>query len=277
MFAVPLLRHLARPIAVAALAAAAIISTAVAQEPPHWDYFSLGGPEHWGDEYPACNLPGESPVDLAGATPRDGLSLDYQPTPLVIVNNGHTLQVNVEPGSWMTVDGQRYQLLQFHFHTPSEHTFGGVHAAMEIHFVHRSQAGELAVLGVLLTEGHEGPGNRAFVDIMEIAPKEAGTASSLRPIQGDDLLPGPLAYYGYDGSLTTPPCSGGVKWLVLAETLPLAPSMIREFRGWPFLNQDGQFVGNARPVQPLDGRLGDTAAPSRIRAPATGDAGLAGN
>lgn len=238
-------------------------------EEPHWDYYSHGGAENWGDLYPACDLPGGSPIDIEGVQPETGLSLSYAASPLVVVNTGHSIQVNVGRGSSLTVDGQRFELLQFHFHAPSEHTFAGVATALEVHFVHRGADGGLAVLGALLREG---PENAAFGDILALAPDEPGSVASSRTADPAALLPAGRAFYDYEGSLTTPPCSGGVRWYVLSEMATVSPGQVAAFRDLSFLNHDGHFTGNARPVQPLDGRLGDSP---RITAPSTGDGGLA--
>jgi carbonic anhydrase len=264
-------------VSVAAIVLAGVTAP-VAAEPPHWDYSSHGGADGWGElteegsddaAFPDCNFAEQSPVNIEGVTPLDsGLSVDYEPTPLDVVNNGHTIQVNYKAGSAMVVDGKTYELLQFHFHSPSEHELDGNQTPLEGHFVHQSADGEYAVLGVMIVAGNP---NAAFQEVLDVMPEEEGEVSADGSIEGDDLLPESLSYYAYDGSFTTPPCTEGVKWHVLSEPIEASLVQIAEFRSLEFLSHEGEFVGNARPVQPLNGRLGTPA----ITPPSTGNAGLA--
>lgn len=134
-----------------------------AQLPPHWSYGGTENPTQWGNisqDFALCELgKNQSPINIKNAiasTPAK-ISFDYQPSPLVVVNNGHTIQVNYAEGSTVTIDGQKYALLQFHFHTPSEHAVNAKASAMELHLVHRNAAGQLAVVGVLLNKGQANP------------------------------------------------------------------------------------------------------------------------
>jgi carbonic anhydrase len=182
----------------------------------HWGYEGEAGPEHWGDlseMFALCAMGKEqSPIDLATANLSmmdiADAQLSYMPSALNILHNGHTVQVNYDEGSYLTLNGTRYELLQFHFHTPSEHAINGELAEMEIHFVHRSMESEgmLAVLGVLVYEGAED--NPAFTAVWENLPthkREEQTFSAT--INAADMLPKDHRVYHYMGSLTTPPCS----------------------------------------------------------------------
>jgi carbonic anhydrase len=256
-----------------------------AAQEPHWDYHSHGGPEGWGElteagssvpAFPDCNLSRQSPVDVPrSADVEDGLVVDYRATKLAVVNNGHTVQVNYEPGSTMSAGGKTYRLLQFHFHTPSEHHIHGRAAALEVHFVHQADDGELAVIGVLIEEG---VANASLEPILDVMPDGEHTVNSSSTISAADLLPGDLSHYAYEGSLTTPPCTEGVKWHVLRRPITASGEQIARFRMLPFLNHDGALIGNARPVQPLNGRLGvpgTSAGAPEVVPPSTGTAGLA--
>ncbi len=254
----------------------------VTAEEPHWDYAQHGGAEAWGElttedgapAYPDCNAAEQSPVDIpAVALFNESLRVDHAPGPFEVVNNGHTIQVNVEPGSSMTVDGKTYDLLQFHFHSPSEHEIAGEQTVLAAHFVHRAADGEYAVLGAMIVPGNA---NDTFGTVLAAMPKEEGKAESDTSITLADLLPADLAHWAYDGSFTTPPCTERVQWYVLAEPVTVSLQQAAEFRSLAFLHHEGEYVGNARPVQPLNGRHGspESDAPV-ITPPSTGSAGLA--
>ncbi|MCD0424105.1 carbonic anhydrase family protein [Rubrivivax sp. JA1024] len=209
----------------------------------HWSYD--GAPGKWGDlqsDFRMCKLGTEqTPIDLdAGIKGELGVVLhDYKPMPLRILNNGHTIQVNADPGSACVVDGTRYELLQFHFHHPSEHLVGGKRFEMECHFVHKSAAGALAVTGVLIRPGSENGALKAVFDQMpEHAGAELRAGSSLDPAA---VLPRSGGYFRYMGSLTTPPCSEGLTWTVFKEPIELSAAQIQRFAAL--------FPNNARPVQ----------------------------
>jgi len=275
----------------AGLVACAWLGTEVAggvraQEGVHWDYHSHGGGNGWGEleeegsdepAFPDCNLTKQSPVNIPLDAPlHDGLAVHYHDTPLAVLNNGHTIQVNYEAGSTMTAGGKTYALRQFHFHTPSEHEIDGGQTALEAHFVHQAADGEYAVLGVMIVPGNV---NHAFQSVLDVMPREEGEAEAEAEINGDDLLPDDLSYWAYDGSFTTPSCTEGVKWHVLYEPITVSLQQVAAFHSLEFLHHDGEFVGNARPVQPLNGRLGAEATQHGdtppITPPSTGSAGLA--
>jgi carbonic anhydrase len=222
-----------------------------AGQAPHWGYSGAGAPEQWGDlqpDFKVCQLGVEqAPIDLTGGMSGDVAAVvpNYKPVPLRIVNNGHTIQVNADPGSSCMIGGARYDLLQFHFHHPSEHLLAGKPFDMECHFVHRSSGGDLAVVGVFIRPG---AANAALQTVFDAMPAKEGpeirAAGSVDPAA---LLPKHGAYFRYMGSLTTPPCSEGLTWTVFKEPIEAAPEQIRKFAAL--------FSNNARPVQRLNRRF----------------------
>ena len=218
----------------------------------HWTYEGEEGPAHWGDvspEYAVCSSGTmQSPVDLAGAGASGALaiSLNYEPVPLTIFNNGHTIQLNAEGGGTFGENGVDYDLVQIHFHAPSEHVIAGEHFPLEAHFVHRSEGGALSVMGVFIAEG---TGNPELAKLLQHLPESAGSPMTFSDtmVDLDGLLPASHALYRYMGSLTTPPCSEGVHWHVLS--VPVTASAEQIARLSDVLHM------NARPIQPLGSRL----------------------
>lgn len=251
-------------------------------EAPHWDY---AGAEHWGelaDEFATCGTGTEqSPIDLTQPVVSviDDAVVDYRPSAASVTDNGHTVQVNFADGGTAVVDGSEYDLLQFHFHAPSEHTVDGEHSPVEGHLVHADEDGNLAVIGVMIvaaetadeaesepaevedasTDGHDDDAADAADDF------DAGAASALigqvlasvpapgeevaldEPVDASDLLPEYLMAYRYPGSLTTPPCSEGVTWSVLVQPITWTVDQIEALESF-FVEE------NNRPVQPLNER-----------------------
>lgn len=210
-----------------------------------WGYTGEGAAAHWDG---VCKTgQKQSPINIdkfvQGEVPP--LTLNYSETPLEVVNNGHTVQVNYAPGSTLTVGDATYDLLQFHFHTPSEHYLNGVPAAMEVHFVHKDKGGTLGVVGVMMKIGAE---NAAIKDIWSNIPA-AGESKTVegKSISALALLPSDHEYLKYEGSLTTPPCSEGVQWHVIKEPIEISHEQLLAFQTL--------FPVNARPVQPLHGRV----------------------
>ncbi len=228
--------------------------------PVHWSYGEDDGPMHWAalsPDYATCASGREqSPIDLVAATTGEqaGMSRNYKAASLRIIrhehivdviDNGHTIQVNYDEGSTLQIGQASYELKQYHFHSPSEHTIEGQHLPMEMHLVHQSTEGELAVLGVLIEEGDHNP---AFEPVWANLPDEVGEEVHHQhvAVNVDDLLPADHKTYRYRGSLTTPPCSEGVSWFVAAEPIALSADQIAAFTSI--------FQGNNRPVQPLNDR-----------------------
>lgn len=222
-----------------------------AEHAVRWTYEGEEGPEYWGELDPAyATCSGgtqQSPIDVSGQAEADiaNIDFDYQVvSPLHIVNNGHTEQVVIPDGSGIRLDGKQYPLKQFHFHAPSEHTVDGVAEAMELHLVHITEAGEIAVVGVLLAEGEE---NAALKSVFEAMPAMAGPQQEVTgSVDLNALLPAQLTTYRYMGSLTTPPCSEGVNWLLMTDRSSVSTAQVEAFRK--------VFGQDARPVQPLNDR-----------------------
>lgn len=212
----------------------------------HWDYHGGEGPEHWSQlspEYAACSAgKHQSPVNLTKAMPAaiPDIRFHYGAVPLDILNNGHTIQCNYAPGSYMLLEGKRYDLKQFHFHHPSEHAVDGMRFDMEVHLVHMNEHHELAVVGVFLSRSDT---NRVLDPIWEHMPMFPTKARMYQDvmINAEDLLPRDRGVYQYFGSLTTPPCSEGVHWIVMKESIGLAPAQLSKFAS--------VFPMNARPTQ----------------------------
>ncbi len=217
----------------------------------HWSYEGEAGPEAWSRLDPSfrtCSIGKEqSPIDLTGAVKAElqPPAVEWRPMPLALVNNGHTVQVNAAPGNFMRLAGERYDLLQFHFHHPSEHLIAGKRFELECHFVHRSAAGRLAVLGVMIEPG---PANAALAPIWEAMPRSEGPELKLATmIDPRPLLPARGGLFRYPGSLTTPPCAEGVSWCVYRTPMQASAEQIQKFAQI--------FPLDARPVQALGPRF----------------------
>jgi len=222
-------------------------ATGFAAEPhgSHWSYEGATGPDKWGtldaDNRICSNGTQQSPLDLTGpiSARQPRLDIRWSKRPDTIVNNGHTIQLNFAAGGTLKVGDRSYALTQFHFHHPSEHHVDGKAFAMEAHFVHDGEDGGLAVVGAFMMPGGA---NAVFHKIVSTMPAEDGPPVPADPaIDPNRLLPARRRYYRYEGSLTTPPCSETVNWLVLAERITVAETDIARFaKLYPM---------NARPVQ----------------------------
>lgn len=232
-------------------ASIAAAGSLVAAEGTHWSYAGPTGPAHWAElspEYAACGIGfNQSPVDITDtvAAELDTLEFQYDARATSMVNNGHTFQMDVAPGSFMRVGDEEFQLAQFHFHSPSEHRLNGELFPLEAHFVHTNERGELAVVGVLYRAGAM---NEDIERLVSIAPTEIN-----KPVALDmDLTETTLhkshdAYFRYSGSLTTPPCTEGVRWFVLDAIGEIEPGQAQRF-----VDLIGEY---ARGPQPVNARV----------------------
>ncbi len=232
------------------LIACPVCAHVAAAESAHWTYEGATGPSQWGKlekAFRACTTgTQQSPVDIKGAIKADlqNLVFDWKPQAFGIVNNGHTIQANAAPGSSLTLDGQKFALAQFHFHTPSEHALDGKRTIMEAHFVHADERGRFAVIGMFMVAGQANP---AFAAVMANAPKKAGEKRAASAIDPNLFLPANKQRFRYEGSLTTPPCSETVDWNVFAQRIEVAQADIEAFKTL--------FPMNARPLQKLNRRF----------------------
>ena len=217
----------------------------------HWDYAGENNPEGWAQlkpEYAKCATgKRQSPIDIRDGirVDLDPVAVDYKPGGFRVIDNGHTVQVNVAAGNSIEVGGRRYDLIQFHFHRPSEERVNGRQFDMVVHLVHRDLEGRLAVIAVLLERGNT---LQAIQSVWNNLPLEKGEETVSRTLLDPvDLLPLERSYFTYMGSLTTPPCSEGVLWLVMKKPMPISAEQIGIFaRLYPM---------NARPIQAASGRL----------------------
>lgn len=221
-------------------------------EQHEWDYGKVRGPEHWGDlkpEFASCKAGHrQSPIDIQETVKAElpPIEFDYHASPLRIVDNGHTVMASFGPGSFIRVGEQRYQLKQLHFHRPSENKIHGEGYEMEAHLVHADDSGRLAVVAVLLEAGQE---NALVGELWNDVPREKGKDEAREGVQinAADLLPAARGYYAFEGSLTTPPCSEDVTWLVLKQPVQVSAAQVARF--------SKLYPDDARPTQKLDGRV----------------------
>jgi len=243
--------HIIKTVAISSLAVLALSNHVQASGgKAHWGYEGHEGPAHWGElshDYHMCKEgKQQSPINITDTHKGklDKIKFSYQASAKNIVNNGHTIQVNMNKGSSITVGGKTYHLLQFHFHSPSEHTINGKPADMVAHFVHQAKDGQLGVVGVLINKGKA---NKVIGQLWKKLPTTSGDSNDLSSdINVKKLLPKSKAYYNYSGSLTTPPCSEGVNWMVLKSPTQVSAAQVKVFTGI--------FSKSVRPVQALHGR-----------------------
>jgi carbonic anhydrase len=246
-------------VALAGCAGPTAASTAASTSTPvpaasSWSYDGADGPAHWDAVAKACrntSASHESPIDIVTASLKAGsaahaVQVDYRPTAFTVENTGHTVEAvpaDLTADS-VVLDGTRYFLQQFHFHATSEHTIDGEHAAAELHLVHKSEKGDVVVVAVLLKPGAE---NAALNELLGSIPKTKKEAELSSPIDPAALLPIGSASAQYEGSLTTPPCTEGVRWNVYLSDATLSPAQLAELTA--------AYPDNHRPVQPLHGRV----------------------
>ena len=223
-----------------------------------WDYQGTENPQNWGQSFPTCAAgQNQSPINIvtANAQDLDNISFHYQPFPLHILNNGRTVQVNSDRHSSITIDHQDYLLKQFHYHSPSEHAINGQTFPAELHLVHQSpDRDQYAVVSVFLTaEGGERltsgiAENLAYKPLLDHLPLQESPETDLKlTIDPAQLLPVDQTTYRYSGSLTTPPCTEAVNWLIMATPVQLSSQQIQTLQQ--------AFDGNNRPLQVQGNRL----------------------
>jgi carbonic anhydrase len=233
---------------IAAIAVATGSSTALAQ---HWGYHGEAAPQNWGKldaKFALCaSGRNQSPIDIAGSIKAElkPLKLDYKAGVADIVNNGHTVQINYAAGSSLDVDGRKFELKQFHFHSPSENKVNGKQFPLEGHLVHADKDGNLAVVAVMFEEG---AANELLTKLWDKMPAKAGDKAVLSAgMSVTRLLPKNRDYYRFNGSLTTPPCSEGVRWLVMKHPVTVSKAQVAQF-------SKAVGVANNRPLQPVHAR-----------------------
>lgn len=229
------------------------ISNIVLADGIHWSYQGLGNPTQWGKlkpDYILCEIgKNQTPINLVEADMFEAklspIEFAYQNAAASVVNNGHTIQINYPQGSSIKIEGQTFHLVQFHFHTPSENQINGKSFPLEAHLVHKNDKGELAVIGVMFEIGnaHELIEN-IWKKVSSNENEEVKLDQEINPL---NLLPEEKSYFRFNGSLTTPPCSEGVRWFVMKKPLTVSQAQIYQFKGW--MKHD-----NARPLQPVNAR-----------------------
>jgi carbonic anhydrase len=242
---------------VAAAAKAKKAAAVVAATPPPqrisnvWSYEGENGPAYWGKINPAWAKCGDgnrqSPIDI-----RDGMKVeleqitfDYHPSSFNVTDNGKTVQVMVGGGNFITVNNRMYELIQFHFHRPSEERINGKGYEMVVHLVHKDGEGRIAMLALLLERGKPQPVIQTVWNNLPLEKLETLAPSTV--LDPMELLPARRDYFTFMGSMTTPPCQEGVLWLVMKEPVQASPAQMALFsRLYPL---------NARPVQPSSGRI----------------------
>ncbi len=217
----------------------------------HWGYEDAGAAIHWGDlkpEFHTCkDGVNQSPINLTSFVDAKlaDIPFDYNTSSTEILNNGHSVQVNMASGSTIEVDGIKFELKQFHFHTPSENNINGKSFPLEAHFVHASKDGELAVVALMFDEGEE---NKMLAQLWDKMPMKAGDKSELKIADVTSIVPSEKDYYRFNGSLTTPPCTEGVRWIVLKKHATVSKAQIEKFA-------KVMVHPNNRPIQETNARI----------------------
>jgi carbonic anhydrase len=239
------MKKLAIAIAIAiAIAMASLFNGVQASE---WGYEGHHGPEHWGAVSKICEEGvNQSPINLTTVVNADlePLDIGYTGKVTALKNNGHTLQATIEGANTLTVDGTSFELKQFHFHTPSENAINNQSYPLEGHFVHADNNGHLAVVAVMFDMGEQ---NAQLAKLMTTLPTSGEMVSLAEPFDVKEMLPSYRSYYRFNGSLTTPPCSEGVRWFVLKETKALSAEQEQSL--------SGVMGHNNRPLQAVNARV----------------------
>lgn len=235
----------------------ATISTAIfnprpslTEEEPQWGYGGASNPTQWSElssEFESCELGrDQSPININVVSEGEPAEIEfnYQPSTVEVIDGDRTIKVGgYKSGNTVSIKGEVYKLVQFHFHTPSEHRIDNESSAMELHLVHQNKAGKLAVVGVMMEVGEE---NTTIANIWDAIPDNKANQNNSITVDAASLLPEDRTLVSYAGSLTTPPCSEQVSWNLLLEPIEVSPEQIETFESlYPY---------NARPIQPLNGR-----------------------
>ncbi len=241
-----------------AAVAVVMMQVSVADEgKTEWGYSGDAGPESWGKlapEFSTCGTgKNQSPINIDPLknvieAKQKPIKFDYTMLiPERIHHNGHTVQVDMRSGGEIEVDGKTFKLKQFHFHTPGEHTIAGTPFPMEIHFVHQAEDGQLAVVAVPLMPGWPHP---TVAVLWQHLPQKKGDSFALanNALRTLEIEKDVTNYYRYNGSLTTPPCSEGVIWIVKRDRVTVAKPQ------WKALEKVLAHPNN-RPIQPVNARL----------------------
>ncbi|MGF1683535.1 carbonic anhydrase [Photobacterium minamisatsumaniensis] len=221
---------------------------AVVSHATEWSYTGERGAEHWGDTFATCGEGvNQTPIDVNKAIKAElvPLHIDYQGSVKEIINNGHTIQANITGENTLTVDNEEFALKQFHFHTPSENYINGKQYPLEAHFVHANQQGQLAVIAVMFNTGPRA--NDQLNMLLEAIPKKDTATQLTSTFNPAELLPRDREYYRFNGSLTTPPCSEGVRWFMMKDHQSGSEKQVGSLHG--------VMGDNARPLQPLNARV----------------------
>ncbi|EPF80581.1 carbonic anhydrase [Acinetobacter rudis] len=216
-----------------------------------WGYADQQAPAYWSSmnaQYQACSGLNQSPINIDQTVDAQlpPLKFNYAKSTQSIVNNARTVQVNFNEGNFLSLDNKQFELKQFHLHSPSENTIHGKSYPMEMHLVHATAQGELTVVAIMFEEGAE---NKKLTKLWKELPQKAGEAISLKHHDiAATFLPEKLDYYRFNGSLTTPPCSEGVRWIVLKDVQQASAQQIKAFSH--LLEHP-----NNRPIQAQNARL----------------------
>ena len=219
---------------------------------PHWSYSGANAADKWGsldNEFAACGVgQRQSPIDIRRTVKADlpPIQFAYKPIPLSIVDNGHSIKVDTPDAGGITVDGESYELVQFHFHKPSEEKINGKAYDMVVHLVHQAKGGKLAVIGVLMEAGKEQKLIRTLWTHLPLEQEKPVVRDDVK-IDPTQLIPPKPGYYTFLGSLTTPPCSEGVLWLVMKTPIQVSKEQLASF--------STVYKNNVRPIQPTNGRV----------------------
>lgn len=235
-----------------------MVGTAVADSKVKWGYEGNIGPANWGDlspEFAMCKTGKvQAPIDISSkglAKATAPIKTFYHDSKATVVNNGHTIQVDLPDGGYAFLSDDDFNIVQFHMHAPGEETVDSKRYPFNAHLVHinpgdsegDSERGKLAVIGIFFQEGRE---NAALKPIFEVMPSKAGKVVMKEKFDASKLLPKSLAYYSYSGSLTTPGCNEGVTFYILKTPVEMSATQLMQFKKI--------FPMNARPVMPLNGR-----------------------